>query len=675
MKNIQRIIGLWMVLVLFTGSFCITIPMEFVYAYEEKEGVVTGDNVNVRKGAGTGYESIGALNKGHEVHIIGEGTADNGALWYQITFTKDGVSMVGYMHSAYIQINQTGAYEEKDGYVTADGVRVRKGAGTEHEILTSLNTGHAVHIIGEGTASNGVIWYQITFTKDGVSMEGYMHSTYIRVGEPEGPFIPSDGVDDADYESYLEAQGFPESYRRYLRALHKINPLWIFAALPTGIDWERAVAAESKLGTNLVPASSITSYKSLKEGAIDWTTGKWTGMDGASWVPASENVIRYFLDPRNFLEGENTMLQFETLEYKEGEQTIEGINNLIKGTHMEYGRTVIDNQTIDFAQIFMAAGQEHKISPYHLAARAKQETGVNGSNSTKQIKDPEYAEFNGYYNFFNIGASPGNGHNSMYNGLQRAKDEGWDTPEKSIKGGAKFVAERYVGRGQNTLYLQKFDVVDGGDGYYSHQYMTNLQAAASEAKLMEQAYSNFKGATITYIIPIYNNMPSLPKACPTDNGSPYSVLSDLNVGNLQLDQPFDEYTFEYKVLDEVTENSIQINASAYAPGAVITGTGSIPLTPGENRISIQCTGTDGSVRTYTITVKYKEEDQPLMGDVDGNSVINSIDALRILRSTVSLEILADDAKKRADVNRDGQVDANDALMILQYITGQISSFD
>lgn len=551
------------------------------------------------------------------------------------------------------------AYTEKSGYVTGDNVNVRTGPGTENISLTKLSTGHEVRIKGEAKAANGAIWYLIWFTKNGSQMEGYMHSDYVRVA-----FTPSDTAEDADYELYLEKQGFPESYRRYLRVLHQQNPLWIFVALPTGIEWENAVAGESKLGTNLVPQSSITSFKSLANGAINWDTGSWNGFDGASWVAASKSVIRYYLDPRNFLTGEKTILQFESLYYEEGVHTVNGVENILKGTHMEGG---------EFAAYFMGAGKAYNISPYHLAARARQETGVNGSNSTKPQKDAAYAEFNGYYNFFNIGASPNGAHDAMYNGLARAKAEGWDTPQKSIYGGAQIIASRYIARGQSTLYLQKFDVVDGGDGYYAHQYMTNLLAASSEAKLMESTYSDFRAAAITFSVPVYLNMPDTPAPCPTDNGSPYSVLSDLNISGMEFEQMFDDYTFQYTAAGETSEPSVQVNAAAYAPDAVISGNGVVQLAEGRNVINVQCTGRDGSVRTYSIVVNRKRSANVKMGDVNKDNAVNSIDALLVLRASVEAETLTEEQIQCADVNKNGIIDADDALLILQYVTGVVES--
>lgn len=667
-KKRNKAVGFVMAVVLIFTCMPILLRQADVQAYEEMNGTVMGTSVRVRQGAGTDTAEITQLTGGHEVHISGEAEDSSGMVWYQISFTKDGNAMQGYMRSDYVL-----AALDKDGYVTGDGVNVRSGAGTANDKITQLNTGHEVHIKGQLAASNGVMWYQITFTKDGQAYEGYMSSAYVRASDPvvpddPQPEEPSGPVDDPEYEKYLEQQGFPESYRTYLRALHKQNPLWIFVAKPTDIQWENAVAAESKLRVNLVPSSSITSYKSLKSGAIDWSTGKWVGFDTDRWVAASESVVRHYLDPRSFLKDENTILQFESLSYEES-QTKEGVENIIKGTYMEYGNTVIDGVTIDFADIFMKAGRESGVSPYHLATRARQETGVNGSNSSKQFKDEEYAQFNGYYNFFNIGAAPDkDGNNAMFNGLSRAAAEGWDSPEKSIVGGAKIVAQNYISKEQNTLYFQKFDVVDGGNGYYSHQYMTNLLAAESEARTMEKTYTDFRGSAITFIVPVYQNVPNEPEARPIYDGSAYSILDSLEVSGLSLDKWFDGYKFQYSVPYVVDADTVQINASTNAPGAVVTGTGTAKLQAGENDIAVTCTGTDGTANTYHITITRTGTVRG-MGDVNGDGLVNSSDALWILRASAQLDDLLEGDFKYADVNGNGMADAEDALFILQYITG------
>lgn len=551
------------------------------------------------------------------------------------------------------------AFVQKAGYVTGEEVNVRTGAGTSNSKICTLKKGHEVTVVGDKVASNGVTWLKIEFTLDGEEKSGYMSSAYIRTILPD-----VSAEEDKEYEEYLEMQGFPESYRVYLRALHKNHPTWTFVALPTGLEWKDVVAAETKVGANLVSVDSISSWKSLENGAYDWENGTYIGKDGAKWVSASSSIVKYYLDPRNFLRENSQILQFQSLRYNEDEQNKEGVANVLEGTFMD---------TEEFYTIFMEAGKEAGVNPYHLAARCRQEVGVNGSNSTKEIKDDEYAEFNGYYNFFNIGASPSAEHNSMYNGLARAKSEGWDSPRKAIKGGAVFLADKYINVEQDTLYLQKFDVVDGGNNYYWHQYMTNLSAAASESNLMKRAYSDLDEAVVTYHVPVYLNMPEYSYEEPKYDGSVNCILSELSVEGHEFTQEFDPFTTTYTIKGDVRLSEVTINAKAYSAEGVISGAGTVVCENGYNELKVICKGKDNSEMTYTICF---ENTNPLIvktGDVNKDGNIDVSDAKLILENVVGISSISSDDFYLADVNLDGEIDVIDALRILKYITGESES--
>ncbi len=80
----------------------------------------------------------------------------------------------------------------------------------------------------------------------------------------------------------------------------------------------------------------------------------------------------------------------------------------------------------------------------------------------------------------------------------------WNSKEKAITGGAIFIGSSYINAGQNTIYLQKFDV----KGFW-HQYMTNVLAPYSESKSIYNGYSKsgLIDSAMSFIIPVYENMP------------------------------------------------------------------------------------------------------------------------------------------------------------------------
>lgn len=479
------------------------------------------------------------------------------------------------------------AYTEKTGVLTGTNVNVRTGPGTEYSRITQVNTGQQVTVLGEATATTGNLWYQVKFTLNGKNYEGYIYAQYVSITSSTIEDVPAGA--DADFEKKLDAQGFPESYRKYLRALHKNHPNWVFESVKTNLDWNTVIKNECVVGRNLVPSGSLDSWKSTEAGAYNWETGTWYGLDTSAWVAASREIIEYFMDPRNFLlDNDARILQFEALSYVPATQTKSGVANILSGSFMA---------TEDYYRIFMEAGESSKVSPYHLASRCLQEVGKNGSSSSSG----KVSGYEGYYNFFNIGATPG-GQGAVINGMIKAKAMGWTSPEKSIKGGASFVGSSYINKGQNTLYLQKFDVVDGGNGCYSHQYMTNLQAPASEAKNMKKAYADFNSAAITFYIPVYNNMPETACPQPTGDGNPNNLLSSLTVNGYSLTPGFNKYTQEYSLVVPNNVSAVTIGARTVLTNAKVSGVGTAALNVGNNDIKVVCTAQNGSTRTYTIHI-------------------------------------------------------------------------
>ena len=120
-------------------------------------------------------------------------------------------------------------------------------------------------------------------------------------------------------------------------------------------------------------------------------------------------------------------------------------------------------------------------------------------------------EYNGtvVYNPFNINATGNSSQEIIENAAQYAYEHEWDSLEKGLLGGIEFVKEGYINKGQNTLYLQKFDIVNQDGELYSNQYMQNLLAPMSEASNMLEIYeaSNTVDTNLNFIIPLYENMP------------------------------------------------------------------------------------------------------------------------------------------------------------------------
>lgn len=352
-------------------------------------------------------------------------------------------------------------------------------------------------------------------------------------------------------EAGSNIDSFPESYQSYLEELQKKYPNWNFVPLNTNLDWNTVIDAENKFGKNLVPKSYSDAWKNT-------TPGEYNVEVDAGWVDCSRRAIEYTMDPRNFL-NEVRIFQFEGLSYEENTNSLEGIEKILYGTEfynriVEYKTTAGNTVTMSskYSDLIAAAGKESQVSNYHLASRIKQEVGPFLSHSSISGIVPG---FEGYYNFYNIGAtSSAEPMGAIKNGLQYAKDgKGasnetktkyripWNTKEKAITGGGIFIGSSYIHLGQDTIYLQKFHVYDkkGGELFW-HQYMTNVLAPYSESKLIYNGYVNtgILNSHLTFLIPVYNNMPAIPVSSPNikeddfteDNTKVYAdVTSKLNI--------------------------------------------------------------------------------------------------------------------------------------------------
>lgn len=548
------------------------------------------------------------------------------------------------------------------GSCTADVLNVRSGAGTGYSKTGTVSYGDSLTILSETTDSSGAKWYKISCG----NVTGYVSAAYVQLTSSG-----SQGSSDADFESYMTKQGFPESYKPYLRKLHEQHPKWIFTAQKLGVDWNTALKEECVVGRNLVHSSALASWKSMEKGAYDFNGGYWYGLDG-SWVAASKEIIMYYMDPRNFL-NDTYIFMFENQSYDPSYQTESGVKTILADTFMSGSYTCPDTKKkYTYSQTFMDAAKKSGVSPYHLASRCRNEQGVNGApQSLGTVKGYE-----NYFNFFDIQAYATSTMTAAEMGCKYAKTTNptyllpWTNQYKSIVGGSIFLGTGYITKDQDTLYLQKFDMVDGGNGLYYHQYMTCVFGQANEAISLKNAYSqDILNSAMEFKIPVYNNMPD--KLCPkpTSSGDNNNYLKSLSVSGTSISPKFDKFTASYTAKVNAEVSSVTVNANPLGKSAKVSGKGKVSLKTGENTVKVTCTAASGVKRTYTIKITRKAASQTLQqGDVNGDKYLTVVDALLMLRYNAGKTQLDPTQLKRADMNGDGKVDVIDALTLLKKIS-------
>ena len=282
-------------------------------------------------------------------------------------------------------------------------------------------------------------------------------------------------------------------YKELIDKLLEEHPNWTFTLFYTKLDWEEVIENEGHSDSRIYPLNLIPDSSKYPE---DWKCeiDRDKTYDNGTWLCASDKAIKSQMDPRNILNEEN-IFQFKELSYVENAQTIEGVNEITTGTFLE-GESI--------ANALIQAGKNANLDPYFIASRLIQEQGRDGTTLSKGYQYNEKI----VYNPFNIRAVGNSSKEIIENAARYAYEQGWDTLEKAIIGGVEFLKEEYINVGQNTLYLQKFDVVNQDGELYTHQYMQNLMAPQSEASNMLKIYqsSNTVDESLNFIIPLYENM-------------------------------------------------------------------------------------------------------------------------------------------------------------------------
>ncbi len=455
-----------------------------------------------------------------------------------------------------------------------------------------------------------------------------------------------------------------------ISSLKTSHPNWNFKILYTGLDWYEVIQNEytghNATPSNLIPANSSTYNKNW----ICPICGNKT-YDTGDWFCASEAAIKYMMDPRNFLDDSNI---FQFLELTYTDYNYEQIINMVSGSFLN--KTSVIDTIIDSAKTY-------NVNPYYIITRLIQEQGKSG---TELVNGSGYnGNYSGYYNAFNIGATGNTREEVILNGLKRAQKEGWTSLEAAIKGGTKIIAKNYIARGQNTLYLQKFDVENSDGSLYTHQYMQNLLAAKNEASGITKVVNNLGiDNSYNFIIPVYENMPAFAE---TEPNLEYIVVEDLvkvNVtGTLRMrNAPSGNQTIGWlnggDIITRVEMAQNKVNGTYWDKVKSAAGVyGYVARETYEN---------SQEYKLYLLPVEDAQPEVPnpdeetpeepdeeeiikvKIGDVNNDGKISPTDYVLIKNHIMQVKLLQTDIeKKAADVNKDGKISPTDYVLIKNHI--------
>ena len=486
-------------------------------------------------------------------------------------------------------------------FITAQKANVYGGAGATFPEVGYTQNLQAFRQLGTETGADGKTWIKILVELENESYEGY-----VEAGTGESKLLSAQG--DA-YAAYLGLLGFPESYASRLSAVHAKYPKWFFKPTLNGLDWTVVLDAESNpeynVGNSLQYVSlGPSSYKSMEYDNFIWASNTWRRYDDGKWTLASDENVAFNLDPRNFLSPDtDSIFLFMNLTF-DGTQTVDGVRAIVKGTFMDDAKHRF-GETFSYPEELYNIGKTLGVSPYYLASSILQEVGPTGSGSVNGT----YSGYPGIYNYYNIQAYAHDGMTPIQAGLRWASQGNtyqrpWNDRQKALRGGAEYFFFNYFERGQINFYYKRFNVLDP-TSKFTHQYMTNISGAHSEALKFAAAYNETtRNSILSFDIPVFNNMPAEPCPQPTADGNPNTRLKSISLDGAALTPAFNMEVTSYTAA--ISKPEIKLSASTIDKKATVTGGGTLTLTEGENLITLTVTAENGDVREYQISIYYAD---------------------------------------------------------------------
>lgn len=480
--------------------------------------------------------------------------------------------------------------------VPVQGVRLRKEPTSSSGILIEAIPAGSIYELVEDGKTDPTLgcqsgWYHVYYKGNDT---GYVCADFA----DEYSRIEYDETTINECATDLKVKGFPDSYISSLCELKVLHPNWIFTPDFTNLEWEDAVFLQEYDEKSL-----IQSYNDKTQGYLDTTylsydylTDTFIVKEGTNWYNASHETVAYFVDPRNFF-NEKEIFIFQKLSFNEATQPQETIDSILEGTDIK-----------EKSYIIYDAGRNSNVSPIYLASRIRLETTGNYNNYS--IKGTSYGAYEHIYNPYNIGANTGAVDGIVWAAGSNGYNRPWTTLDAAIYGGASYIAESYIAKGQDTTYFQKFNTSSYSDyKKYTHQYQANVQGPATEAIPTYNSYAAHKllDNSLDFVIPIYNNMPENPSPMPSE-GNPNNHLKSITINGKELPSfNHDNFTYNYSVPEYVS--SVKIEGTVINKNAKIEGTGDVSLPNEDNEIILKVTAQNGSVQNYTINIKRSSEEE------------------------------------------------------------------
>ena len=333
---------------------------------------------------------------------------------------------------------------EQSAVITDNGVRLSTASNFNDNISATVNKGTNVTILGEVTGAlhaGSTKWYKITHNNKTL----YVHTSSV-----------------------------------------KSNAI---VYVTTGkVNVRESANTTSHVYTTLAKGTTVNVIKKSNAG-YEISLGQWSNAKRAD--------VEQYLNPDN-----NDQYQHLLLTSSVGVSAAE-LNKVLSGKGILQGK----------GAAFIEGGKAHSVNEVYLISHALLETGHGTSSLSTGIEvgknksgtpvlvttanKSSLTTIKKVYNIFGIKAFDSCAQSC---GAVHAYEQGWDSVDKAIVGGAKFIGADYIHNQyqQNTIYKMRWNVT-----HPPKQYATDIGWAAKQTTQIKNIYASITNPVIVFDMPSY----------------------------------------------------------------------------------------------------------------------------------------------------------------------------
>lgn len=325
-------------------------------------------------------------------------------------------------------------------------------------------------------------------------------------GDGDGIADGSELIDSAKYTD--DEKPLKYSFKYYDDELQKIRlsyPNAEFVFFETDIDFIEFVNAQYNENNPVPKAEDYTKYGNEANPFVETNDDiiKRRGSNGiklkdGNFYLSTYEGVEYYVNPKTYLD-KMGIFAFYCMKSSKKSATLSTAKQLLRNTYFD------QEEKIDsYAQAFVDASIESNMDLAYIVSKCIIEAGAGTKGHCSKLCSGVEVDGVMCYNMYGINANDGNATNS---GAEYAFSQGWSSQEVAIIEGAKWINEKYVLKNQDTLYKQRFNIIEYiNSGTISGQYASDISMAYTKGKeIYKKSYDMLKNEHLIFEIPIYNN--------------------------------------------------------------------------------------------------------------------------------------------------------------------------